>query len=241
MLAGSRGYSSISPCSIGVARRLPRLIGLVAACSSGQVNGSYVSKTAFGMPLTRSCNLRPPMNRPPNANYDEFPSPESPGWREIARNPRTCTSVFDLANHGPQFLCKQIATTDEGGHLIAQMEWLDRLHSEPIDGLVGFVSRGSLDRIELLRPYLPGTSLASELQKPCDLRTLLDLGIHLTGIVSALHRRGVFHGNIKPSNIIMGDSVCLHLSMVHLIFPRSIVRWSVRSKSVTLHTYHLNN
>ncbi|ADO68825.1 trifunctional serine/threonine-protein kinase/ATP-binding protein/sensor histidine kinase [Stigmatella aurantiaca] len=59
------------------------------------------------------------------------------------------------------------------------------------------------DRLGLLLEEVQGDLLADLTGKPFELAKALDIAISLTSILAELHRRGVIHKDIKPSNIII--------------------------------------
>src|SRR5688572_6774143 len=62
------------------------------------------------------------------------------------------------------------------------------------------------DRPVLLLDEVEGAPLSELIGKPLEVMRALELGISLASILAELHRRGIVHQDIKPSNIIVTPS-----------------------------------
>jgi serine/threonine protein kinase len=70
----------------------------------------------------------------------------------------------------------------------------------------------------LVLEYIPRGSLAAGLSgRPYPLRDALRLVRHLAEIVSYLHRQGIVHANLKPSNVLLAADGIPRLSDVHIV------------------------
>jgi serine/threonine protein kinase len=126
---------------------------------------------------------------------------------EIGRGPR---SVVYRALHGP--LQQPVALKVFESGLCAREEWETRLQR-------GIQQWAALAHPQVILPqrtgwwadapylaveYVPHGSLAAQLTgRPHPLRSALRLVEQLADIVCYLHRQGIVHGNLKPSNVLL--------------------------------------
>jgi len=82
---------------------------------------------------------------------------------------------------------------------------LQNLEHERIPKLIEYSSNGE---IKIRREYIPGESLAEllyEQNKLFSIDEVLDIGIQTLEVLDYIHRKGMIHQDIKPSNLILGE------------------------------------
>ncbi|EAQ81770.1 serine/threonine-protein kinase [Blastopirellula marina] len=77
--------------------------------------------------------------------------------------------------------------------------------------LVAVYDAGKIDEISYIATaFCPGQNLAQYLRvrETCDLRTAVEIAVHLADAMDHAHQRGVIHRDLKPSNVMLTDKPC---------------------------------
>lgn len=92
-----------------------------------------------------------------------------------------------------------------------EIELLNQLTSPPADGAptrrAGRLTLGvEGDSLVLVRPFVPGMTLKERLAgDPLSIDEVIDLGAQLARALEEAHARGVVHGDLKPSNVVLSE------------------------------------
>ena len=109
---------------------------------------------------------------------------------------------------GNTVVIRWLATSDLSAgaraHWEHDVEILRNLKEPCLNGAIEIGQEG--DRLYVVRPFVPGVSLHKRLQRgPLDLQETLTLGRCLFSAMKAAHAHGVFHRDIRPTNIIVSE------------------------------------
>ena len=156
-----------------------------------------------------------------NTPNEPLPDLHASEWQEIARSSYTRTLLLKSTDGDASFVCKQLSQVEDTDYLTDQLNVLTRLENEPVDGVLVYhqaIREGK--SAQLLRRYCPGTSLSKYIDRIDDTPGILRLAIQLAEILEQLHLKKLFHGNIKPANVIVGTEGSLTLVDGPLDFAR---------------------
>lgn len=122
------------------------------------------------------------------------------------------STIFLIGDNatGKKYALKKVnrQTPDDDVYLAqAQLEFevAQKLHNESVIKIYDCRVKRKLFRpssVELLMEYIDGKTL-DEAPFP-DMKSLVLIFIHVAGALVHMHRRGVYHGDLKPSNIMFG-------------------------------------
>ena len=147
-----------------------------------------------------------------NRRHGILPDLSSEQWTEIARKNQTRTLLLTTPAGDSSIICKQLSEVENDDYLSAQLGDLVRLENEPVQGVCVFHKVFNDGRTNnLIRQYYPGHNLATHVAKHASTLDVLGIGIRIIEVLERLHSRNLFHGNVKPSNIIIDPSGAITL------------------------------
>ncbi|WP_395687078.1 AAA family ATPase [Caenimonas koreensis] len=123
------------------------------------------------------------------------------------------TRVF-RSLHPQPYICKEQVGPDAARRMRHETSLLQRLKA--IEGIARLAVGIEVDGMLVLHDH-GGTTLAQQLQAgPVDADTLVKLAMQLARTLAEIHRRGVVHRDVNPTNIVMsssGDAVLIDFDL----------------------------
>ena len=142
----------------------------------------------------------------------DLPDFDSSEWGNVSSKNSIETSMFAAAPDR-KIIRKMLTSIADSEYLLEQVNVLKGIDFANLQGVAPYLRvQHAPDSCHLLREYVEGDDLVTYVNRPGFARAISDhsltietitIGIKLAKLLADLHNQNVFHGNLKPNNVIV--------------------------------------